>query len=41
MIAANDGYLLAFDNLSAYRLAFRYALSARERRQLRGAAALY
>ena len=39
MIAANNGYLLAFDNLA--RLALGCALSARERGQLRGAAALY
>jgi hypothetical protein len=42
MIAANNGYVLAFDNLSRLaRLALRCALSARDRRQFRRAAALH
>ena len=34
-IAANNGHVLAFDNLSAAAVAFRHALPAGERRQLR------
>jgi hypothetical protein len=42
MIAANNGHLLAFDNLLRLaRLALGCALSAREREQFRGPAALY